>query len=77
MNTITTTFDMGDDSVGVLANLIRRIPKGHRVRVALTDESEEGTKADLVSWLLACPEKGWFQPMEQDTTDNLSATPFE
>ena len=26
----------------------------------------------LVDWLLACPVKGWFQPMERDeTTDDI------
>ena len=25
----------------------------------------------LVDWLLACPEKGWFQPIESESTDTL------
>ena len=30
-------------------------------------------KAGLVNWLLACPEKGWFQPLASETTDTLDA----
>jgi AbrB family looped-hinge helix DNA binding protein len=25
----------------------------------------------LVDWLLACPEKGWFQPIPSESTDSL------
>lgn len=25
----------------------------------------------LVDWLLACPEKGWFQPVASESTDSL------
>ena len=25
----------------------------------------------LVDWLLACPEKGWFQPIASESTDTL------
>ena len=27
--------------------------------------------AGLVDWLLACPEKGWFQPIKSESTDTL------
>lgn len=27
--------------------------------------------AGLVDWLLACPEKGWFTPIESESTDEL------
>ncbi len=27
----------------------------------------------LVDWLLACPEKGWFQPVPSESTDAISA----
>ena|SRR3990172_1355444 len=30
-------------------------------------------KTGLVDWLLACPEKGWFQPLPSESTDTLSA----
>ncbi len=29
-------------------------------------------KPGLTDWLLACPEKGWFQALESETTDSLS-----
>lgn len=25
----------------------------------------------LVDWLLACPEKGWFEPLPSESTDTL------
>jgi len=25
----------------------------------------------LVDWLLACPEKGWFEPIESESTETL------
>lgn len=28
-------------------------------------------RAGLVDWLRACPAKGWFQPVESETTDSL------
>jgi AbrB family looped-hinge helix DNA binding protein len=29
----------------------------------------------LVDWLLRCPEKGWFQPLDgTETTDNIKST---
>jgi len=28
-------------------------------------------KAGLTDWLLACPAKGWFQPLESESTDTL------
>ena len=40
MSTITATIDVGDDSAGVIARLLRGFPKGRRVRVALSDEPE-------------------------------------
>jgi AbrB family looped-hinge helix DNA binding protein len=27
--------------------------------------------AGLVDWLLACPEKDWFRPIESESTDTL------
>jgi AbrB family looped-hinge helix DNA binding protein len=32
----------------------------------------------LVDWLLRCPEKGWFQPLERtETTDDIKFPSFE
>ncbi len=30
-----------------------------------------GTNIGLVDWLLACPEKGFFVPIESESTDTL------
>lgn len=32
---------------------------------------ESVTNAGLVDWLLACPEKGYFVPIESESTDTL------
>ena len=29
------------------------------------------SNAGLVEWLLSCPHKGWFQPIESESTDTL------
>jgi AbrB family looped-hinge helix DNA binding protein len=29
-------------------------------------------KTGLTDWLLACPEKGWFEPLPSESTDSLS-----
>lgn len=77
MSTINATIDMGDDSVGVITDLLQRFPRGRRIRVELTDEPV-GSAPDLVDWLLACPEKGWFVPLGRgETTDELRAGMFE
>ena len=32
----------------------------------------------LVDWLLSCPEKGWFQPLDRtETTDDIKFPRFE
>ena len=32
----------------------------------------------LVDWLLRCPEKGWFQPLDRtETTDDINCPRFE
>lgn len=36
-------------------------------RLTRVAPSNEG----LVDWLLACPEKGWFVPVESESTDTL------
>ncbi len=80
MSSINATIDIGDDSAGVIAGLLSRFPKGRRVRVALTDESSPpmASQPDLVDWLLACPEKDWFTPMDRgETTDSLKPLELE
>jgi len=33
----------------------------------------EPPKTSLLEWLLACPEKGWFQPLPSESTDTISS----
>ena len=36
------------------------------------------TNEGLVDWLLRCPEKGWFQPLDRtETTDDIKFPNFE
>ena len=80
MSTINATIYIGDDSARAISGLLSCFPRGRLVRVAVTDEPtvSVGSKPDLVDWLLACPEKGWYEPMERgETTDDLKSTCFE
>jgi len=46
---------------------IERLEKGEYLVRRVPGESEGG----LVEWLLECPVKGWFQPIESESTDTL------
>ena len=56
-----------------------RIRTGQQFQI---DRLEEGSyllkrlavpeKTGLLDWLLACPEKGWFQPVASESTDTIS-----
>jgi AbrB family looped-hinge helix DNA binding protein len=46
---------------------IERIDRGEYRLVRLKPPVNEG----LVDWLLACPEKGFFVPIESESTDTL------
>jgi AbrB family looped-hinge helix DNA binding protein len=46
---------------------IERIDRGEYRLVRLTPPRNQG----LVDWLLACPEKGFFVPIESESTDTL------
>jgi AbrB family looped-hinge helix DNA binding protein len=46
---------------------IERIDRGEYRLVRLKPPLNEG----LVDWLLACPEKGFFVPIESESTDAL------
>jgi AbrB family looped-hinge helix DNA binding protein len=37
----------------------------------LLKKQEAPDNEGLVDWLLACPEKGWFQPIHSESTDTL------
>jgi AbrB family looped-hinge helix DNA binding protein len=45
----------------------RRKPGEYLLKKVAVPES-----VGLVDWLLACPEKGWFQPLVSESTDTLS-----
>jgi AbrB family looped-hinge helix DNA binding protein len=46
---------------------VERIERGEYRLVATAPKPNEG----MVAWLLACPEKGWFVPVESESTDSL------
>jgi AbrB family looped-hinge helix DNA binding protein len=46
---------------------IERIDRGEYRLVRRGPRPNEG----LVAWLLACPEKGFFTPIESESTDSL------
>lgn len=46
---------------------VERIDRGEYRLVRLKSSPNEG----LVDWLLACPEKGFFVPIESESTDTL------
>lgn len=46
---------------------IERIDRGEYRLVRQSPRPNEG----LVDWLLACPEKGFFIPVESESTDSL------
>ena len=55
-----------------------RLRPGQRFEVERLDEGEyllrrrdAASNAGLVDVLLACPEKGWFQPIPSESTDSL------
>ena len=46
---------------------VERIDRGEYRLIRRTPPPNEG----LVDWLLACPEKGYFVPIESESTDTL------
>lgn len=46
---------------------VERLDRGEYRLVRSTPPANEG----LVDWLLACPEKGFFVPIESEATDTL------
>ena len=65
----------------VLPAALRRqdkIQEGQRFSIHRLEEGEYLLKKEqprpnegLVDWLLACPDKGWFQPVPSESTDTL------
>jgi len=46
---------------------VERLDAGEYRLIRVTPPPNEG----LVDWLLACPEKGYFVPIESESTDTL------
>jgi AbrB family looped-hinge helix DNA binding protein len=46
---------------------VERVDRGEYRLIRRTPLPNEG----VVDWLLACPEKGFFQPIESESTDTL------
>ena len=46
---------------------VERVDRGEYRLVRRTERANEG----LVDWLLACPEKDFFVPIESESTDTL------
>ncbi len=46
---------------------VKRVARGEYRLVRCVARPKEG----LVGWLLACPEKGFFVPIESESTDSL------
>jgi hypothetical protein len=67
VSTISATIDIGSDSADVSRGLLSRFPEGRRIHLVLADEKDISpiSKADLVNWLKACSEKGWFSAIDQ------------
>jgi len=53
---------------------VERIDRGEYLLRRKTRPSQKG----LVDWLLSCPEKGWFQPLDRtETTDDIKPPKFK
>jgi AbrB family looped-hinge helix DNA binding protein len=46
---------------------VERMQAGHYLLKKLPLRGSSG----VLDWLLACPEKNWFQPIESESTDDL------
>jgi bifunctional DNA-binding transcriptional regulator/antitoxin component of YhaV-PrlF toxin-antitoxin module len=46
---------------------VERVAEGEYRLIRLTPRPNQG----VVDWLLACPEKGFFVPIESESTDTL------
>ncbi len=46
---------------------VERLEEGQYLLTRQTTSDNAG----LVDWLLACPEKDWFQPLDSESTDTL------
>jgi AbrB family looped-hinge helix DNA binding protein len=56
-----------------------RIQPGQQFEIERVEEGEyllkkidSPEKGGLFEWLMACPEKGWFQPIPSESTDTIT-----
>lgn len=75
---VTTLSSKGQIVLPVSLRRQDRIDTGQRFAIHRVDEGqyllqreEAGSHAGMVDWLLECPFKDWFQPIESETTDSL------
>jgi AbrB family looped-hinge helix DNA binding protein len=52
---------------------VERLSAGNYLLKRVTKRKKRG---GLVDWLLACPEKDWFQPIPSESTDDLGWRSF-
>jgi predicted DNA-binding antitoxin AbrB/MazE fold protein len=58
---------------GVFRPLIPLVlPDGTRVHLRVEQGAADTAGEGVVDWLLACPEKDWFQSLPSESTDTLS-----
>lgn len=75
---ISRTETVEEAAPGKASEWVRNARGSVRRTVAGELPASVGSNSDLVHWLLACPEKGWFEPMERgETTDDLKSGPLE
>lgn len=56
---------------------IERLAAGRYLVVKQPSLSMLKDNKDFVDWLLACPEKGWFEPMPRSESTDTIRSPFE
>lgn len=75
---VTTVSKEGQINLPEELLRIDGIEPGQRFQIERVDAGEyrlvreaSGTSTGLVDWLLACPEKDFFVPVESESTDTL------
>ena len=81
----TTVSSKGQIVLPAAIRLQDGVKPGHKFEVERIECGEYRLKRvqrrrneGLVDWLLSCPEKGWFEPLEfTETTDDIKIPTFE
>ena len=71
MNDVRATISIGDESLGVIAGLLKPFPKGSRVRVVLSEEpTASGQPLSLDAYLARLENaRGFLPPCPWQTTE--------